>query len=58
MLKVTRTLLAASQEGAKATEEALPPAVAQQILEALHALLKHEPTVVDVSDEHRLSIIA
>lgn len=49
VLKVTRTLLAASQEGAKATEQALPSTVAQQILEALHALLKHEPTVVDVA---------
>ena len=49
MLKVTEDLLATSREGPKAVQEVLPHTVAQQILEALYDLLKHEPTVVDVS---------
>lgn len=48
MLKVTEDLLATSRQGLQAVQEVLPHTVAQQILEALHDLLKHEPTVVDV----------
>lgn len=48
MLKVTEDLLATSRQGLQAVQEVLTHTVAQQILEALYDLLKHEPTVVDV----------